>query len=482
MKKILALVLAMLLVLGMTSAFAATIKINRDDSWKPTADLKDGEDNKATYTWYRIFDADLDDPGHPVYTISGTDADAKAAALDDTIFTAEKAADGKYYITKVDGVADADVFTALETMVDAYPTLFVGTAEGPTADNPVVIDVGAPGYFFIKASNGKKVAVQTAGVAVIDEKNDYPTINKKQKQAKDPNYTEATVPAEIGKVIDYEITVDLPATANRQAAVVDTMSAGLTYNGNFKAMVGTTDVTAEAADLTSSDAGYLSAAPTGYTIPFQKKFSAAFVTANAGKSIVITYSATVNEDALIKDYRNNKVTLVYDEGNYKLVDEIPYTTYFGGIEKVDGENNTIKLEGVEFTVTVGGAAYNVTPVKDANDKVLYYIPGGSSNTVLTGENGRIIIRGLDNNYTYTLTETKTNKGYNLLKDSKDLTLEEDLGTYTTKDNYDKILNYKGSTLPSTGGMGTTILYIAGSILVLGAVIFLVTKRRMKAED
>ncbi|MER2143489.1 MAG: hypothetical protein ABS888_06805, partial [Eubacteriales bacterium] len=79
MKKILALVLTLMLVLGMTSAFAATITINRDNSWQASTE----EDRKATYTWHKIFDADLTDADHPVYTISGTGAADKVAALPD---------------------------------------------------------------------------------------------------------------------------------------------------------------------------------------------------------------------------------------------------------------------------------------------------------------------------------------------------------------------------------------------------------------
>ncbi|MBR3334781.1 MAG: hypothetical protein IKG23_10860 [Clostridia bacterium] len=93
--------MAMLLVLGMTSAMAATITINRDSTWQSS----DVEARNATYTWYRIFDANLDDADHPVYTISGADAADKVAALPN-IFESRLANDGKYYITLVSGTTD----------------------------------------------------------------------------------------------------------------------------------------------------------------------------------------------------------------------------------------------------------------------------------------------------------------------------------------------------------------------------------------
>ena len=154
--------------------------------------------------------------------------------------------------------------------------------------------------------------------------------------------------------------------------------------------------------------------------------------------------------------------------------------------KLDGSTKG-DLEGVVFELKENGVAFNVT--KSGN----VYIPGGSSNSVTTDANGKTIIRGLDNDKTYTLTETQPLPGYNPLDHDVTLTLHLDSktvvgesgaetttysydeSTATTDDTWgDQVENNTGTTLPSTGGIGTTIFYIAGSILVLGAVIFLVT--------
>ncbi len=460
MKKILALVLALAMVALCGLASAATITINRDSSWEASTE----EARYATYTWYRIFDVDLTDADHPVYTISGTDAAAKVAALDNTVFDAKLASDGKYYITLKANVEDSTVFSALATMValPANATLFPGT-DVRSNEAAVEIDVGDPGYFFIKASNGKDVAVQTAGTVTINEKNDYPTITKEQKKAADASYTEAVIPAEIGTYHNYQVTVHIPTDATKSIAVIDTMTAGLDYDESTGL---TLSPNVDYTELANDDPAYNANAA------WQIRFAESVVTANRGADIVITYRALITEDALTDTGRENEVTLNYDNGNYVVKDETNYNTYFTGIEKVDGANTATKLEGVKFTLTADGVAYNVTKSGD------YYIPGGSSNEVVTDANGLIIIRGLDDTKgDYVLTETETNDGYNLLDAPKTLTLAEDTSaTYATA-NFDQIENNKGTVLPSTGGIGTTIFYIVGGLLVIGAAVILVARRK-----
>ena len=495
LKKIMALVIAMVMMVAMsTSVFAETkITINRDSSWKPTAELQTGESNQATYTYYKIFDAAITDQGTvnaktgattggvAVYTISGTDAAAKVAALPSDIFEAKLAADSKYYITMKSTYTGgaAGIVTALKTMVAANTTLFPGTAV-TSNENPVVITPGGDGYYLIEASNGKDLAVQSIGEVTINEKNDYPTIDKKQKQADDTEYHDTVEPAEIGSYIDYQVTVHIPADANKQIAVIDKMSAGLEYDSTTSL---TLSPNVAYAALTSEDAGYDSTITS--TNGWQIKLEKSVVEANRNRDIVITFRAKVTSAALSDTSKENEVTLNYDNNNYILKDKVNYETYFAGIYKVDPNDANADMSGVKFTLTdKNDRAVNVT--YDSTNG--YYVVGGTSNEVETradGSNYTIKIRGLDNELEkYKLTETVTKAGYNLLETPAELTLTKDEGdAFSGKvaNTYDRVENNKGSVLPSTGGIGTTIFYVIGAILVLGAGILLVSKRRMSAN-
>ena len=128
-----------------------------------------------------------------------------------------------------------------------------------------------------------------------------------------------------------------------------------------------------------------------------------------------------------------------------------------------------------------------TVVKVSYDETnKYYYPDAAGTAVITSDaEGKIVIRGLDNKTTYSLKETVAPGGYNLPTDPFVLVLEKDSsgeasitpGTAATIN----IQNVAGTILPSTGGIGTTIFYIVGSILVVGAGIVLITKKRMSAK-
>ena len=475
-KVLVALVLAMMMTLALcSSAMAATITINRNTAgnWNPSA-----ESAKATFTPHKVFDAIITTagtttngvytPGVVVYTV---DTQAKADAVNAlTTLKAEAASDGKWYISKEGTPSDADILADIKTLVTGNPSLFPAGTPVTSDTNPVVINVSDVGYYYIEASNGKNVAVQTIDDVTITEKNDYPTIDKKQKQESGEEYKDEAEPAEIGSYIDYQLIVHIPADATKQIAVIDKMSAGLAYD-DTTGLTLSPNVTYT--DLTSADDGYDANAA------WQIKFAPDVVEANRGQNITITYRAKVTSAALTDTGKENEVKLYYDNSNYILKDDVDYEIYYTGIEKVELGNDSVKLDGVEFTLKAGNDEIKVSK-PDGKD---YYIPDANgSSTVVTANGGIIKIRGLDNDKTYTLTETKTKAGYNLLKDPKTLTLVKDEGAdIPTNATFDKVENGKGAELPSTGGIGTTIFYVAGLILVLGAATILVARRKAESD-
>ena len=255
-------------------------------------------------------------------------------------------------------------------------------------------------------------------------------------------------------------------------------------------------------------------------------------------TVEVTYDAHLTSDAAIaRDgvegaYNNNKVTLDFSNNpnaggeeetgttppdtvvvfTYELpnkkVDETGATALAGAefqLYKTDPDVKEPKGTPVELKKGADNKYYIATPEEIAADEGKGPEEKTLTNTIVTDNTGMFNIEGLDEG-TYYLKETKAPDGYNLLEkalvivvtatteetvdgeaktvyqitiDGTELNKTNPDGTYTVGGN--DIKNQKGTTLPETGGIGTTIFYVVGSVLVLGAVILLVTKRRMKSE-
>ena len=282
--------------------------------------------------------------------------------------------------------------------------------------------------------------------------------------------TEDVKSVAIGDVLTYTATVTIPLTAKvgDTMVVTDTPSKGLTYNGDAAVSENTGNATVDTIkNGTSSDS-------------FAWTTTITVTSTSLGKDVVFTYTMTVNSDALVDTDKINTFELTYGDNYTAIPKTVPFETYFTGIEKVDGADTTIKLEGVEFTLKENDVEFIVSK------SGTYYIPSTSgTSTVVTDSDGKIIIRGLDNDKTYTLTETNNpNPGYNFLAEPATLVLvlEDASGTAYTTATFAQIENNQGTVLPSTGGIGTTIFYIVGGLLAVGAGVVLVTKKRMSKED
>ena len=227
-----------------------------------------------------------------------------------------------------------------------------------------------------------------------------------------------------------------------------------------------------------------------------------------GATIIITYTAVVTDKAAIDGKGNtNNVTVTWttegnEPGSGKLENKETIFTYAIALKKVNDKG--VALRGAEFEFP-----FYVKSTPDATDGAYIYAgtaPGeGLTNRIRTPENGVIVVKGVKAG-TYKITEFKAPDGYNKLTGSVTVEAKKTGNTSTHTTVYlDKdgkvvdesakvtevkvdianiaatalvVVNKAGTELPSTGGMGTTIFYVLGSVLVLGAVILLVTKKRM----
>ena len=221
--------------------------------------------------------------------------------------------------------------------------------------------------------------------------------------------------------------------------------------------------------------------------------------------VKVTYTVSLNENAAIQQDIENNATLTWDGNEKGTHTEETVKTFALAIMKVDGKGNA--LANATFAVTKDGVDgepvdVNISPV--AGQPGYYVVDSESnSNEVVSPKEGLIVIKGVDN-VVYTLTETKAPAGYNLLKEAVTITPAQ-TGTTTitiykdasgnvvdtetentstvTSDvsvTAEVVVNEAGALLPSTGGMGTTVIYIIGAVLVIGAGIVLVVRRRTNA--
>lgn len=283
--------------------------------------------------------------------------------------------------------------------------------------------------------------------------------------------------------------------------VKDTMSKGLTFDkNNIKVKNGETLVTEDNYDVASTQGEE----GTTITITFKKEYCKT-LDKNTTQNFTITYTATLNKDAVLGQSGNtNSVTVTYqnDKDDEKTTPTTPIKdtkVFTYGIDLLKKGEGTKLLEGVEFKLTDGTNEIKVLKSGDA------YYPSNdtkASSTVTTDDKGKIYIRGLKPG-TYKLTETKTNAGYVRLKNpveivitpstdvnkaaegvvsatvgGKEVTMTADNGSDTAIVPL-TVVNSKGFDLPATGGRGIALFTIAGIAIVAAAGSLLFMRKRSK---
>ena len=333
------------------------------------------------------------------------------------------------------------------------------------------------GYYLVDTSLGALCNLTTTATdATISEKNETPNLEKKVKEG--TSYSE-TSNAKIGETVEYEVTITVQKGADHYV-LTDTMSAGLTFDPS--------SVTVTIADNNVASKNYTLDSNPKDGSTFILTFDDTFIAGLAKDTkIKINYNATLNKDAVYTDAGNtNNATLKY--GNEQTVNKQTKTlSYQFDLIKVDGTTNKL-LAGAKFklyTEKTGGSVINLVKESDGSYRVAQ-----TSETAVdyieTTATAPIRIKGLDNT-TYYLEEAVAPQGYNKLTDRAEVNLNK--GSNTTKMTDDtwtngvqggvKVENNAGATLPSTGGMGTTLFYVIGGGLMVAAVVLLVTKKRME---
>lgn len=458
-----------------------------------------------TYKAYQIFKGGLSQDGTILSDIqwgNGVNSEALLTALKGT--EAYKDCTTAADVAKVLAGFENDAEQLKKVAVVINQNLNNANGAQSTGTGPYTITVPSDGYYLVRdegtvtaTDGGTNFILQVIGnVDVTPKTTNAPDVDKKVKLHGVPGAVLSNaVSAEVGHEVDFTITTTIPtgldSYTNYTFNIVDTMSEGLTYKGDFLVhTVGAKTSLQKDEDYTLTIEGQT------ITVTLASKY----VLANPGQKIEITYVAAVNDKSLTKDRENNSVHIVYSNNpadsnsTVTTVDKVVYVYNFDiVIDKVDGADNK-KLEGAQF------ALYKETGYVDLyyqwydenyeNPNTFGWSTEADRTIVKTDKNGVASFKGLVPG-TYYLQEIKAPDGYNTL--DKPVKVEitatyDDNGNITTNatpneqnNHYEvtsTITNNKGTVLPSTGGIGTTIFYVVGGLLMVGAAILLITKKRM----
>ena len=492
MKRIAGLMLALVMVLALTvPAFAAgeTGSITVENP-------QQGQE----YTAYKIFDVIYKDKAYS-YTIAADSEWLPVVNRYDSVSLSQLVTDtsgNEFYVITPTASFSAPAFAnVLKAAVEGKTGVALNVADGKATV------AGLPlGYYFVTSTSGALCNLTTTDpTASIRDKNEMPF-----------NKVDDDESVEVGQKVNYTITSKVPDTTGFSTYIYeinDTMSDGLTFNKDVQVTIGGTNVT-DACTITYDGItnGFKLA------IPMLKGTEAKYT---AGADIVVTYSAVVNSAAVMQ-VEENGATLTYSndptdaaETTTTLEDiETVYTAEIV-IDKHDAANNETKLAGAKFVLINGGTfnpdgTENNTNVnkfyKMVDGKVTWVADQAEATKVTTDNAGKAEFEGLENG-TYYLKEIEAPAGYNMLDyqimvvishnpDANGKSQVPTVSYYTpVEGNYPDtatgngtipVANATGTVLPETGGIGTTIFYVVGGVLVLAAIVLLVTRKRMASEE
>ena len=518
-KKLMSYFIALTMVLSLATLLGGNVHAAEATTYKLTLT---GTASGHTYEAYQVFTGDL-----------STNKQDKKVLSNVRWGTGVTYTQGKDEQGKVEKKSAADVAKDLgdgtmtiDTLIDRLTLTTPAATKDSSAPNTEITGLAA-GYYLVKDKDGSQkdtqdayttFIVQVVGPTEVKVKSDVPTVEKKVQDKNDSTGDTSgwqdSADYDIGDWVPYQITGSMPNNiadyTTYKYEFTDTMDPGLTYNkddaqhkANIK--IGNKDVTGSFTETVANTDG-----KTTVTWTCNNLKGIEGVTLDKDTKVVVTYSARLNENAVIGAAGNpNTVDLTYSNNPNKGGDgETGKTpkdknivfTYKTVFNKVDQDGGA--LAGADFKLEkfING---QWSVLADSKSNVKF-----NDEAIKSNEGKTFTFKGLDDGI-YRLVETTTPDGYNTMKplefkitadhtndpatleltsltmekmtalnDSNDQTLSNNVaGTESNGIMTTDVVNKSGSTLPSTGGMGTTLLYVAGGILVACAAAYVVLNKK-----
>lgn len=493
-RKLASLLLALVMVFALaTTAFAQDVTVTGGTGSITISNAAKGE----TYTIYKLFDATVN-------------ADGSSIAYTGTIPESLKAyftADSNNYISATAAAKDGEnmsegLKTALKTWTAAATATATATSDGSALNFKEL----AYGYYVVTTTQGDQV------ISVDSTMPNVTIVDKNSSTPKDLSKTASSNDVSIGDTVTYTVSFK---TSNYYGAGTEAKEiVSYTIEDTLPEFLSNVTVTSIIVDndgnnATAGDQANVTAqfANKKIVIDWYDEVNNKFLYDN-GATVTITYTAVVTDKADIDGNGNtNKVTVTWttkggdEPGPDKVETDETIFTYAIALKKVNNKGNALPGAVFEFPFYVKSTA-------DANGAYIYAgttAGAGLTNQITTPDSGVIVVKGVKSG-SYEITEVTAPAGYNKLtapvtvqavktsststhttvyldKDgnvvdvsAKEIEVKVDIDTIAATAVV--VVNKAGTELPSTGGMGTTVFYVLGAVLVLGAVVLLVTKKRM----
>ena len=360
------------------------------------------------------------------------------------------------------------------------------------------------GWYLVVSSlsNGAICSIGTTDKEVtINEKNGAPTVDKEVLEDSTNTYGKGN-DADVGDTVTFRATIKVTDGDPKNYVLHDKMSDGLTFKGITS--VTRTNAGTSTSDTLNENTHYTLKQGAGVTVDPNCTFELAFKenVLKPNDVVVVEYTAVINEKAVIGSTGNpNEATLEYKDGTRGTSSSTKTYTWKIDIYKYfqDSAGTKKPLKDATFVLYRQNSSNTPEYAKISADKIEWGTEKEQATPLTSDKEGKIAISRLDAD-TYYLEETKAPTGYNPLTSPIEIKIEhstmnetsasatitykqqgtEDSATnITSTENRVEVENKTGATLPSTGGMGTTLFYVVGGGLMVAAIVLLVTKKRME---
>ena len=498
-RKLTSLLLALVMVFALaTTAFAQDETVTGGNGSITISNAAKGE----TYTIYKLFDATVSADNTSIAYTGEIPESLK------TYFTADK---NGYISATPEAKEGENMSEGLKTALKAWTETATVTAKATSDGSALNFNGLAYGYYVVTTTQGNQV------ISVDSTMPDVTIVDKNSSAPKDLTKTASEDDVYIGDTVTYTVRFK---TSNYYGAGKDAKEIlSYTIEDTLPAFLSDVNVTSiivdnDGKDTTTNDQATVTTQFTDkkIVIDWYDEAGNKFLY-NNGATVTITYTAVVTEKADIDGKGNtNKVTVTWttkngtEPGPGELKQEETIYTYAIALKKVNNKGTALPGAVFEFPFYVKSTA-------DANGAYIYAgttAGAGLTNQITTPDSGVIVVKGVKSG-TYEIKEVTAPAGYNKLtapvtvkavktsQTSTHTTVYLDENGNTTNTQTEKtievkvdianiaatalvVVNKAGTELPSTGGMGTTIFYVLGAVLVVGAGVLLVTKKRMSQSE